>query len=301
MSEKNGPEHPKGAPSHATDPQEGAGGTNNDAGTVIRPKASAVPEPPPPENEQPAPKKKHRWTHDPGIFWATVAGIIVVIAYTSVAAWQACLTRQQLDVSQDTEHRQLRAYMIVTDFAVSCPDCGDNSFVPSVKTVYKNLIAYRMENNGQTPAHQVGPIISWWPVAGKNQKLPKNFSFPDEVPVPTGFNSHSDIGRDQHKDGQAVIDDNDIKTFQDAAAGNSTLFVYGHVDYCDIFDEPHSTAFCFIYVLNAGEHPPLCDTFNGEIAPRHICHPVDKGFLTPAPIPPTRAQIRPQESQYRDR
>jgi hypothetical protein len=34
------------------------------------------------------------------MFWVTLAGVIAVVLYTSVAAWQACLTRGQLDVMQ---------------------------------------------------------------------------------------------------------------------------------------------------------------------------------------------------------
>ena len=36
------------------------------------------------------------------MFWVTLAGVIAVIAYTSVAAWQACLTRGQLTEMQTT-------------------------------------------------------------------------------------------------------------------------------------------------------------------------------------------------------
>jgi hypothetical protein len=39
------------------------------------------------------------------MFWVTLAGVVVVAVYTSVAAWQACLTRDQLAVMR----RQLDA------------------------------------------------------------------------------------------------------------------------------------------------------------------------------------------------
>jgi hypothetical protein len=106
-------------------------------------------------------------------------------------------------------------------------------------------------------------------VLGKNGQLPKDFAFPDHNR--TGFVSKSDIGRDQHKDSAEEFDVAAIATFKDAVAGNTTLFLYGHVDYCDIFREPHTTAYCFMYIPNAGLHLPLCDRYNGEIAPKGTC------------------------------
>jgi hypothetical protein len=42
------------------------------------------------------------------MFWVTLAGVIAVIAYTSVAAWQACLTKvqiQEAEVAINTAHQ----------------------------------------------------------------------------------------------------------------------------------------------------------------------------------------------------
>jgi len=73
---------------------------DNHISPVIGPEATTIPKPPPADSENTAPKKKNRWTNDPPMFWVTLAGVIVVVAYTSVAAWQACLTRGQLTVLQ---------------------------------------------------------------------------------------------------------------------------------------------------------------------------------------------------------
>jgi hypothetical protein len=67
------------------------------------------------------------------------------------------------------------------------------------------------------------------------------------------------------------IPGNDIETFKAAIKKQTTLFLYGHIDYCDIFGEPHSTAFCFKYVPNGGLSLPKCDRHNGEIAARKNC------------------------------
>jgi hypothetical protein len=75
--------------------------TDRNPSSVSGPQTAAIPQQPPSDHEEnnsrPA---QRRWTNDPGLFWATVAGVIAVIAYTSVAACQACLTRGQLTVIQ---------------------------------------------------------------------------------------------------------------------------------------------------------------------------------------------------------
>jgi hypothetical protein len=64
--------------------QETEGNPANYPGPVIRPETAAVPEPSPPKPKDGASQKKRRWTGDPAMFWVTFAGVIVVIAYTSV-------------------------------------------------------------------------------------------------------------------------------------------------------------------------------------------------------------------------
>jgi hypothetical protein len=69
--------------------------TTEDVLSVVGPQAATPPQPPPTPPENHHPKKRRRWTNDPAMFWVTLAGVIVVIAYTSVAAWQAYLMQGQ--------------------------------------------------------------------------------------------------------------------------------------------------------------------------------------------------------------
>jgi len=174
-----------------------------------------------------------------------------------------------LYVQRDTEERQLRAYVVLTDFGVFCIECGDTVLHDVALLGIKNSIRYRIENNGQTPASKVTSVTSWWPVAGSDAKLPANFGFPDH-PI-EGRISQSDIGRDKTKDTASGIDDADIGTFKAAGDRRSTLFIYGHVDYCDVFGHPHTTAYCFIYARNGGTHLPICESYNGEIPAMGKC------------------------------
>jgi hypothetical protein len=161
--------------------------------------------------------------------------------------------------------------MILTDIEVSCPDCGDTGLIATAVTELRNSIHLRMENSGQTPAYRVSPITNWIDVNDRpNVRLPNNFDFPDAPQAPDAFNSLSDIGKDKHKDSAGPIPEADIARFRDAAANGKTMFIYGHIDYCDVFHEPHSTAFCFRF-KNAGTNLPICDRYSGEIIPKHEC------------------------------
>ncbi|MGP8232361.1 MAG: hypothetical protein ACLQL2_06805 [Methylovirgula sp.] len=201
--------------------------------------------------------------------WVGLLTLLAVGAYTVITFFMWCNSNRQLAISKDTEHRSLRAYMIITDFGVACPDCGDIALSADTYGM-RNAILTRFENNGQTPAFQVEGITNWLPEPKANASLPKDFAFADHKR--TGFVSKSDIGRDKHKDSaEEITDQKDIAMFKAAGDGQITMFLYGHVDYCDIFGEPHSVAFCFIYKRNAGLHLPICDRYNGEIPAKGTC------------------------------
>jgi hypothetical protein len=188
------------------------------------------------------------------------------------ASCAAYYTRQQWLTATDNEKRSLRAYIILTDVGIFCPDCGDTALIPQALPEIRNSIRLRIENNGQTPAYNVSSVTNWTavPDVSPDARLPERYSFPDPKPPSDHFVSTSDIGRDKHTDSVGPIPDDQIAVFRNAGAKRSTLFIYGHIDYCDIFNEPHSTAFCFKYFQNAGSLP-ICDRYNGEIAPQHKC------------------------------
>jgi hypothetical protein len=198
-----------------------------------------------------------------------VAIVIAVFAFCA-AAWQGLVAR-------DTERRSLRAYMILTELGVFCPDCGDTALAPNTLTGTRNSIRFRIENSGQTPAYDVSTVTNWVPVydVGESVRIPADYSFADHPFNSDYFASKSDIGRDHHKDVAGPIPDKDIVVFKDAIAKKFTLFIYGHVDYCDVFKQPHSTAFCFKYVQNEGTHLPICDRYDGEIPPKVSCQNTD--------------------------
>lgn len=204
-------------------------------------------------------------------FFAFLAatGAVAAAVFTGLQWW----------IARDTEQRQLRAYVDLTDIEVVCPDCKNLNFqVPksanSGAYPVSDFIHIRFENVGQTPAEDIRSKINWWTEPRGDARLPLNFAFEDYPPLTQNtdkFVSVSALGRDKHRDAMAPIVQ-DVPNFQAVGLGNATVFLHGHIDYCDIFGKPRKTVFCFIYTPDAGERFPLCDRHNGEAKATHSCH-----------------------------
>jgi hypothetical protein len=190
-----------------------------------------------------------------------IAGLLVCIAIG--------LSWYQITRIRDTEQRSLRAYLVLAEFGVLCPDCGDVSLTPRGVPSIKNAIQLRIENVGQTPARQVIGTTNLYSVPGNQGKLPANFTFSDQNT--RRFISKSDIGRNKFRDGIVELTADEVAALQEAGDGRKSLFLYGHIDYCDVFEQPHTTAYCFKYVQNSGLNLPVCEIYDGEIAPRGRC------------------------------
>lgn len=96
------------------------GQSNKDVTAIAGPQNVTIPQPPPAPPEDRSAAEQCRWTNDPAMFWVTLAGVLAVIAYTSVAAWQACLTRDQLSEMQ-------KAYGPIKESADAARDSADST------------------------------------------------------------------------------------------------------------------------------------------------------------------------------
>ena len=83
--------------------------------------------------------------------WTKTATVLVGV-YTGVTIVLAIIRGRQLNVSEDSEQRQLRAYVGAVGMELSCGNC-----LPTVK----DQIYLSTENFGQTPAYLIQGTI--WP------------------------------------------------------------------------------------------------------------------------------------------
>jgi hypothetical protein len=155
---------------------------------------------------------------------AAVAGIASAI----LSGWQAW-------IAKDNEHRQLRAYVIVTAARFAKDDSGRLQYgLTDAQGRHELLIYYDVVNEGQTPAYDVMKLIDIeFPFTGKIEfkytdgtaaYLPKEPTF---GPVRTKY-----------------FTDDEIKSI---SSGSVELVFAGQIKYRDVFGDQWPTNFCFVH------------------------------------------------------
>jgi hypothetical protein len=158
-----------------------------------------------------------------------LATLIAVVAYTGITVLLWCTSQKQLAVSRDTEQRQLRAYVGITD--VEIPDGFFEDKIPTLNVSLKNF--------GLTPAYNV------------KMSFATNFgSFPDpgDLPAPQPTNATwvfnpSDVSSAPF-DLPMPLTAADIAGMQNMSR---PLYFYGRITYDDAFNRPHFANFRYAF------------------------------------------------------
>ena len=175
---------------------------------------------------------------------SAVVGALILVAIGMI---QACVTR-------DTERRQLRAYIAV--------DIPDHALSPPINqpTLHLNI-----RNTGQTPAlrveHVTGIDIRPYPLPRDNDfSIGPVTTLPEPVTVFPGnlaVFGISEIPKRPFTPAQST----------EVQIGNTKrLYIWGTVNYSDVFENSHYTNFCFsidgIAQLATPYHFEACDQHN---------------------------------------
>lgn len=169
--------------------------------------------------------------------WTKTATVLVGV-YTGVTIVLAIIRGRQLNVSEDSEQRQLRAYVGAVGMELSCGNC-----LPTVK----DQIYLSTENFGQTPAYLIQGTI--WPY---------EYSINDPFPIgdirkapltslPIDFRSMAIYPKDPVKQ-LFAINNASAGLFKDTkSVGGYWLLWRGFVQYRDVFDRVWNIYCCFEY------------------------------------------------------
>jgi hypothetical protein len=158
--------------------------------------------------------------------YLTIALVLTTVGFTGLTYW---VFKQQLDVSRDTEQRQLRAYISIEDFGADGTDSGQPVF------------SYKSHNVGLTPAHDVR-FFAW--IGVLPYPLPKNFPH-DDVRENTTV-SQTTIGTGVFQRGRKIADAPLTTEQKNAITDGSSFRLYfmGVARYKDAFEKSHETWFC---------------------------------------------------------
>jgi hypothetical protein len=180
-----------------------------------------------------APQKHRDWLDH-------FSNVIFVLTFFSALAaaiftgYQASVSREQLTIIRDTEKRQLRGYLGITEMRFDCKEC-----VPDAA----NNIEIKSENYGTTPLVVMTAIL-WMTQFGINEPFPLQewssqfyVSAAEEMPhYPRNPRAIEFPITAQFKEMIAK-----------AYAGEAWLAIRGLVSYQDVFNDFWGNSFCFIY------------------------------------------------------
>lgn len=152
---------------------------------------------------------------------------------------------------QRTERRQLRAYVGVK-LSLKCKNLNNLRYKPHAIAAGEgpeDFFIVDMTNFGQTPANNTTIWINWRPMPYP-QRLPDNFSFEDINSVSAGDVRPIFIEATifPHQTITEVCQIHDLQPFRDVIAKKVFTYVWGHVDYADIYSIKRTTTFCFQYL-----------------------------------------------------
>jgi hypothetical protein len=156
----------------------------------------------------------------------TVAAFLLFAATVALV----CVTRSLVNDTEKTAERQLRAYIQASPNSVFNLESGSK------------LEAYIIiSNSGQTP----GKEVERWAA----MKISKPLTTSEVAELGWGDREEGKLVSMPHES-HAIIRQSAPPTALEAAAiikGDQRIYVFGQIKYIDVFDEPRTSEFCFIY------------------------------------------------------
>lgn len=165
----------------------------------------------------------------------TLGLLIAGVLQSYYSGQQVAASQNQLGIMQDTEHRQLRAYIGVAPGEVQ--DFGVSG---------KQRVHLTRKNYGLTPAYDVGFSTIGAFVVKTNVPFDINTTNPCTQPSVAGLITmfpSADLPLNINTSGAAATDQ-DIALVK---SGDSQFVYFGDVCYHDAFGERHYTNYCYMY------------------------------------------------------
>ncbi|SRR5579871_4325640 len=202
--------------------------------------------------------KQERW--DQKKFLAEIVTIGFLFIYTTVAAWQACLTNRSLADQRDALHVLQRPWIGVGSKTATQDDVA-------VEEGKEPFFFTDIENFGNTPA---------W-----NETTIDNLVLrcpPGGIAHDTFLNNPPDMARwngakvsvnilmphdpSSHTGGVSIGRPFTAQDMQNLVSGRCVLYYYGHTTFCDVFNQAHWRHFCSQYMPGTKNLMRICSQYN---------------------------------------
>jgi hypothetical protein len=159
-----------------------------------------------------------------------LAVFTIVLAFSTIFLWVA--TRDLANEAAKASKVELRAYV-----AINHPKFGKAD---------PDTVSIGVENGGQTPAYRVSGWLNIHWIKGENSALPDDFKFPDKESADS-FLIYKSVAVLHPRKEVTFTFPLDFTIIERVRKNEIVLYLYGHVDYADVFGRDHSTRFCYQY------------------------------------------------------
>jgi hypothetical protein len=196
-------------------------------------------------------RESHRWAirTGRGVIFYTILTAFIMAASVGTAIY----SRWQATIADDSEKRSLRAYIGIENekFVLNCDACDD----PTKQTDFakgftdNNALFMEIKNYGHTPAFDATGSFNWKDAPYGNE-LPPDFTYADGANARTPGTVFV-INPQERSHGGDLLDAGVVDFIKRARNHQITLYLYGHIDYTDVFKCRNVLKFCFRYAPDA--------------------------------------------------
>jgi hypothetical protein len=230
---------------HTSNPaDEKQQGTGNPSSESARPRSEKHAPESAAKNSKPNAGNKH-WLE------YLTAGLAFIAAIGGIAA--AVAGGYQGWVARNAEQRQLRAYVGIDKIElINDPSIQNGSIAEGqAGYVFPDYLTVTMKNFGVTTAFYVSDYINFGLFPFGTQ-APSDFAFADFPESFPANQPHPNIGsttldRDQMYPGKHALRKRSVQEFKIAGRKEQVLYLWGHINYCDIYNRKWIRNFAFIY------------------------------------------------------
>jgi hypothetical protein len=147
-----------------------------------------------------------------------------------------------------TTRAQLRAYCGPAKFEYNIPKINDATFdipnPPPAGYIFDHYLVISAKNYGSTPASNLSVFVNWQPMSF-GYKLPDDFRFDDKQSGKRiSYFSSTVVDPGSSYEALVVLDGKDLAILRAAKAKAAVLFLYGRIDYTDVFRRRWRRDFC---------------------------------------------------------
>ncbi|MGO8952085.1 MAG: hypothetical protein ACLPWS_02810 [Rhodomicrobium sp.] len=181
-----------------------------------------------------------------GTFFIAIFTVVLGLFTVSLAT----STNKMARAAENTERRQLRAYVGMHEIETELPNLHQLNYeIPDnipPGFIHQDFVTATIKNFGQTPAQDVMTVVNWQPIIPFGAWLPDDFGYRDQDTL----NTIASAGRsvvDRDSTHFSTVNLNTLRAFRDAENKTCSLYLYGHIDYTDVYDRRWRREFCYIW------------------------------------------------------